>query len=85
MSLLDPSPNVPIPTNGSDALSARDVDRIQSSIRSDARKIKDALNRMMDDAEKLEAGGSLAPAAMLRKAVIVMDVGLDQIVFKATL
>jgi hypothetical protein len=77
MSLIEPTPN-------GASLSSRDSERLLSSIRKDARKIRDVLATMTRDADKLEGGGSPAPAAVLRKAISAMEVALDHIreVFK---
>ncbi len=68
----------------SNGLSNKNYERILSSIKTDARKIREALERMNEDREKLEAGHP-APALVLEEATTVISVGLKHLsnVFKA--
>ncbi len=60
-------------------LSNRDYERILSSIKTDARRITDALDRMEGDGAKLAQGGHPAPALRVQETVTAMRVALGHI------
>ncbi len=74
-------------TTENGTLSARDYERVLSSIRSDARKIAEALNRMEEDGKKLHDGGHPAPALVVTETITAMRVCMGHIreVFKVEL
>ena len=66
-------------------LSDRDYERVLTSVKSDARKIKDALDRMGADWKRLNDDGThMASADILYDCMTTMRVGLRQLgdVFK---
>lgn len=56
-------------------LTDRDYERVLSSVRSDARKIQEALNRMHDDMRKLQPNHP-ASAGILSDCIVTMRLGL---------
>lgn len=75
---------MPEPTNN--PLTNRQYESTLSSLRSDARKIGEALVRMEADAEKLSKGGHPAPAAVAEETITAMRVVLKNLegAFKVT-